>query len=86
MKSVRLGNELEARLRQAASREGVSESEFIREAVSERADSVLSTSLEDRLAGVIGAVNTGRVDARNAHKRFAQLLMEEHRGKSKSRR
>lgn len=86
MKSVRLGEELEARLKQAALREGVSESEFIRDAVAERTDSVLSASLEDRLTGVIGAVSSGRNYARNAHQRYRQLLVEKHQEKTRSRR
>jgi hypothetical protein len=86
MKSVRLGEELEARLRQAALREGVSESEFIREAVATRANSVLSTTLEGRLAGAIGAVSSRRSYARDSHERYTQLLVERHRRKTKSRR
>jgi len=84
VKSVRLGEELEAKMKRAALREGVSESEFIREAIAERADSVLSTNLADRLAGAIGAVSARGSHARSAHERYRQLLVQ--REKTKSRR
>jgi hypothetical protein len=54
MKSVRLGHDLEARLRRAAAVAGVPESDIIREGVAQRCDEVLGDTLADRLKGYIG--------------------------------
>jgi predicted transcriptional regulator len=64
MKSVRPDREIEARLARAARALAVSESAFIREAVSRRCAEVLKESLKDRLAPVIGIVTSagGRAD------------------------
>ena len=48
--------ELEEQLARAAEAEGVSASDFIREAVRDRSERVLGRTLRDELADVIGAV------------------------------
>jgi len=76
MKSVRLDPELEDRLARAARAEGISESSFIRDALSRRCDEVLEESLAKDLEelGVIGAVDLGGLSARDAGKRFTEIL------------
>lgn len=58
MKSVRLPAGLEARLERAARATAMSQSEFIRDAVSRRCDDVLAGSLAERLAPVIGIIHS----------------------------
>ena len=55
-RSVRLDPELETQLARAAEVEGLSASDFIREAVRERSARVLGRTLHDELADVIGAL------------------------------
>ncbi len=86
MKSVRLGDELEGKLKRAARKQGVSESDFIRAAIAERADSMLGDDLESRLAGIIGAVHAGGGQAAHAHERYHELLKQRYASKKKSRR
>ena len=77
MKSVRLDSEVEKRLERAAEIAGVSESEFIREAIRRQADRVLGGSLETRLADVVGTVRSEGGRARRAHDQFRDLLKKE---------
>lgn len=77
MKSVRLDSEVEKQLERAAKISGVSESEFIREAIRRQADHVLGNSLEERLADVVGTVKSEGGRARRAHDRFLELLKKE---------
>lgn len=86
MKSVRLDTGLEAQLKRAARKEGVSESDFIRAAIAERAESTLGDDLESRLAGIIGAVRAGGGQAADAHQRYRDLLRQHHDREKKSRR
>ena len=58
MKSVRLDDDLEAKLRRAARALGTSQSEFIREALARRCEEVLGGSLAERLISVIGIVKS----------------------------
>ena len=58
-RSVRMEPELEEQLARAAEAEGLSASDFIREAVRERSERVLGRTLRDELADVIGAIETG---------------------------
>jgi len=60
MKSVRLGDPLEGRLKRAAEVSRISESEVIRQAVTEKCDAILGTSLYDMIRDVIGVVDSGR--------------------------
>jgi hypothetical protein len=58
MKSVRLDEELETRLERAARALAMTQSDFLREALARRCDEVLGGSLRERLAPVIGIVNS----------------------------
>lgn len=68
MASVRLDSQLEARLERAARAAAMSQSEFIRDALSRRCDEILSGSLAEQLAPVIGIVASsgGRADRTGA--------------------
>ena len=81
MKSVRLDADLEAQLRQAAQAAGVSESEFIRQAVAERSQHFLGDGLEQRLAGVVGAIHSRGGRAGEASRQYVRLLK---RGKGRT--
>lgn len=56
MKSVRLDDNLTAKLERAARALSMSQSEFLRDALARRCDQVLGGSLQERLAPVIGIV------------------------------
>lgn len=75
MRSLRLDDELEERLQQAAAVRGESLSEFIRRAVDERAEATLS-----RRAGafddVLGVVHGGGGRARRTGEAFRNVLAE----------
>jgi Arc/MetJ-type ribon-helix-helix transcriptional regulator len=77
MKSVRLDSEVEKQLERAADVAGVSESEFIRQAIRRQADEVLGGSLDTRLADVVGTVRSKGARARRAHDQFRDLLKKE---------
>lgn len=77
MKSVRLDTEIENQLERAAEIAGVSESEFIREAIRSRAGQVLGENLEVRLADVVGTVRSKGGRARRAHDQFQKILKKE---------
>ncbi len=80
VKSFRLTPDLEGRLEKAAARAGVSVSDFIREAVEEKCDSVLGgRSLLDLLGDTVGAVESGNIDSRHTGRAFTDLLVEKHR-------
>lgn len=79
MKSVRLDSEVEKQLERAAEISGVSESEFIREAIRHQADQILGESLEARLADVVGSVRSKGGRAGRAHDQFGELLKKERR-------
>lgn len=74
MRSIRVDDELDIRVRQAAAAEGASVSEFIRRAASERADHTLATGASERLADVVGAVHGGGGQARDTGAAFANAL------------
>jgi predicted transcriptional regulator len=86
VKSVRLESDLETRLERAAQMEGVSESEFMRRAIAERVDLRLSDTLENRLEGILGTINSNRGHAAHAHERYRELLRERREKVKKSRR
>ena len=58
MKSVRLDADLADKLERAARARSMSQSEFIREALARRCEEVLGGSLAERLAPVIGIVQS----------------------------
>lgn len=82
MRSVRLDGELDEMTRRAAAMEGSTMSEFMRRAIAERAQRILSTSPEQELADVIGAVHGGGGGhARDTGAAFTELI-----GQSRSER
>lgn len=68
MKSVRLDGKLETKLERSARALGVSQSEFLRDALARRCDEVLGDSLRQQLASVIGIVKSsgGRAERTGA--------------------
>lgn len=79
MKSVRLDETLEVRLREAARMAGVPPSTFIRQAVEERCDRVLAERLDLRLADVIGTIHSQGGRASRTGKAFLGTIQERHR-------
>jgi predicted DNA-binding protein len=77
-RSFRLDAELERRLQEAAAREGVSASVFIRQAVEERCNVVLGRSLLEWLGDGVGSVESGKIDSRHTGRAFADLLVEKY--------
>jgi predicted transcriptional regulator len=77
-RSFRLDAALERRLQEAAAREGVSASVFIRHAVEERCDVVLGRSLLDDLGDSVGAFESGRLDTTRTSQAFADFLAEKY--------
>ena len=86
MKSVRLDSDLHARLKEAARMAGVTESDFIRAAIDERSEATLAAGLENRLIGLIGAVQTKGGRVTNAHRHYRELLKRRSARTLKSQR
>jgi len=80
MRSVRLDDEMEQRVRRAAKAEGVTVSEFIRRAAADRSESTLSADAESRLADVLGAIRGRSDQARQTGQAFGDALLE-HRAR-----
>jgi len=78
MKSVRLEPSLRARLRSAARATGMTESEFIRDALARRSDAVLSDRLDVRLADVIGIGHGGGGQAERTGDAFTEIVRRKH--------
>jgi predicted transcriptional regulator len=76
MKSVRLDPSLERKLESAARAASMTQSEFIRDALARRCDEVLSGSLAERLAPVVGIVHSSGGRARATGKVFRRLLVQ----------
>jgi hypothetical protein len=74
VRSLRLDDDLEDRVRRAAAAEGASVSEFLRRAATERADATLATGAGDALADVLGSVHGGGGRARRTGGAFSELL------------
>jgi len=79
MKSVRLNETLEARLREAARLTGVRPSTFIRQAVEERCDRIFADRLDLRLSDVIGTVHSHGGRANRTGKAFLETLQQRGR-------
>lgn len=79
-KSVRLGAELEERLRRAARVAGMTESALMREAVARRCDEILKETLLDRLQklGVIGAIHGGGGQADRSGEAFGEIVRQKY--------
>lgn len=74
MKSVRLDPELEAKLARAAQATEMSQSQFIRDAVARRCEDVLGASLAERLAGVVGIIESSGGRAEQTGSAFRRIL------------
>ncbi|MHC4080679.1 MAG: ribbon-helix-helix protein, CopG family [Planctomycetota bacterium] len=83
MRSVRLNEELEARLDEAARVTGLSVSELIRDAVRRRCDELLGERLGARLGDVTGAVASRGGHSRRTGRQFVESLQ---RGRRKRRK
>jgi predicted DNA-binding protein len=82
MRSVRLDQALESRLKQAAQLSGEPVSNIIRQAIEERCEAILGQRLADRLRDVIGTVRSKGGRARQTGKAFgAQLARDRKRGR-----
>ncbi|MBI1827595.1 MAG: CopG family transcriptional regulator [Planctomycetes bacterium] len=77
MRSVRLDDELEKRLAEAAKLTNTPISEIIREALRKRCDELLGQTLYDQLADVIGCIDSGgKYNSRRTGKAFTEVLMK----------
>ncbi len=72
--SVRLGRDLEIRLRQVAEAEGVTVSELVRRAVAAYVEEVARDSLRLRLSDVLGVVRSSGGRARRTGEAFRRAL------------
>jgi len=83
MRSVRLDDELEQRLAEAASVAGQPVSALIREAVQQKCDEVLGDRLDVQLADVIGIFSSRRRsrDSSQTGREFTRLLLQDQKKK-----
>jgi len=83
MRSVRLDDELEQRLAEAASVAGQPVSALIREAVQQKCDEVLGDRLDVQLADVIGIFSSRRRsrDSSQTRREFTRLLLQDQKKK-----
>jgi len=79
MKSVRLGADLEIKLKRAADIAGVSESELIREGVEQRCEQVLGDTLAESLKHYIGVVSSGKHDSVDSERVFGEYVLQKQR-------
>ncbi len=79
MKSVRLDDNLQAKLKRAARALAMTQSEFVRDALARRCDEVLGDSLEQRLAPVVGIVNSSGDRAARSGVAFRVAMARRHR-------
>ena len=75
-KTIRITHELEFLLEQAAQASGISQSEFIREAVVEKCRTVLRPRLSESLAPFIGRIKSNGGRARKTGIAFKRALSE----------
>jgi hypothetical protein len=74
MRSVRLDPELDRRVKQAAAVAGESISQFIRQALAQRAQETLAGHGRERLEDVVGVVHGGGGSARRSGATFADVV------------
>ena len=81
MRSVRLSDELEKQLADAARACGEPISEFIREAIEKRCKEVLSKRLDMALADIVGIIDSRKPTRRseNVDEEFGRILREKRR-------
>jgi hypothetical protein len=81
MRSVRLDDELERRLAEAASMAGQPVSALIREAVQQKCDEVLGDRLDVQLADVIGIFSSREHsrDSSRTGRAFTRLLLQKRK-------
>ena len=77
MKTVRLGDQLEAKVDRIAQTTGRSVSQVIRDAVEQHCDALAGESFYDRVADLIGTVSGGG-DARNSEQKYADAVCKKH--------
>lgn len=78
LKSVRLERRERELLRSAARHADMSESEFIRDAIARRAETVLADNLAARLEGLIASVHgRGPAVGHRTSEAFGELLLED---------
>jgi hypothetical protein len=78
VKSIRFDAELDERVKRAAERTGLSESDFIREAVADRVDATLGASLYDQIAHLIGSVEGPGNLADHVDEVVSDMIYAEH--------
>jgi Family of unknown function (DUF6290) len=77
MLTVRLDDRLDKLTKKAAAMEGASVSEFMRRAISERAERTLAGGTQERLRDVLGAIHGGGGGhARDTGGAFTELLTQ----------
>ena len=81
MKSVRLDDNLEAKLERAARALAMSQSEFLRDALTRRCDEVLGNGLAQRLAPVVGIISSSGGRAAHTGRAFRATLARRRRRK-----
>ena len=74
MRSLRLDPDLDQKVQRAAVIKGESVSEFIRQAVAERADATLGTRSSEHFADVAGVVHGGGGRARRTGEAYSEAL------------
>jgi hypothetical protein len=79
IKTVRLDDELKAKLERAARALAMSQSAFLRDALARRCDEVLGGSLRERLASVLGIVKSSGGRAARSGASFRAALARRQR-------
>lgn len=81
MRSIRLDDDLEDKVKRAAAVRGQSVSEFLRVAAAEKAEETLSSAGRERFADVAGVIHSKGGRARRTGKAFVEVLVEGRRTK-----
>ncbi len=82
MRSVRLDENLELKLEEAARITGQPVSNIIREAIDQRCEHILGSRLKHRLADVTGIVHSRGGKSRRTGKAFVETLKSKRGGRS----
>lgn len=81
MRSLRLDDDLDDKVRRAAAIRNESVSEFLRHAAAQRAEDTLASSVREQFADVAGVVHGGGGRARRTGQAFGDLLAQRPRKK-----